>query len=529
MSFRAMAVLLTAVTGLFACGGGGGGAEPKTGSAPAQAAHPGAAKTRLTTLVGSRDSPGLHWIIAGDGFTAAQQPELRQAALALAQEMLDSAELGAHMSVWNVHVLEADSAQSGVDDAATSRFADTAFDGKLGCGSNSRVACVDWDKIHGALLDQLAPPAQLTVILNTSEYVGSSNASGIIVSRNVHAPRIAVHEMGHRVAGLADEYADAVVAGEWLPLYFEGRFPNVTTVTDANQAPWRHWLSEAADVGLFEGAFYVATGFYRPKADSIMRTLSAPIGEVNAEAWLRAQYRALPPLSAVTPAAAQVRGLAGETVEFSVVSPWSREVVSLQWFVDGAEISAARDASSFRFAADGGMHEVEVRARDVSGRIRAPDAGEAQGIHNWRVSPSAPAAVQKASRETGATSWLRVRVDAAGHTVLGWQPGPAFQSARIAPPGEADWQYTLLDASGASLASGDIVDPRVTRTALSAPGQPHAGHVTAVLESGDYLVGIPPGTSPRKLRIAATAAGQEKLGWAGVGSSGPIEISLDPP
>jgi hypothetical protein len=536
MSAR-ICITLVLTTWLTACGGGGGAEAPAPAPTPSSskpAATPSMpAQADLVTIIGSRESPGLHWVIAGDGFTSAELPELRKAALELAREMLNAPELATHSAVWNVHVLEAASRESGVDDSATGKFVNTAFDGSLGCGSNSRVACVDWDKLDATLLRQAAPAAQLTVILNTPDYVGSSNSSGIIVSRNVHAARITVHEMGHRVADLADEYVDAVVAEEWRPYYFEGRFPNVTTVTDPQQVPWRHWLADAAtEVGLYEGAFYVQNGFYRPKQDSFMRTLEAPIGQVNAEAWLRAQYRALPPLSEVSPAVPQVRGLAGESLEFSVVSVWPRAAVSLRWFVDGIEVPGSRDASRYRFDSDGGVHEVEVRACDATGRIRATDAREAQASHTWKVSPETPGFAGKASRAQSPASWLRIRVDGTGHRLVGLRHRGAAV-AQLPLQGEADWQYTLLAGDGTVLASGVIADPRLVRSALSAPGEAHAGHAAVQVESGHYLIGVPqglaPGKLPQKLRIAATVAGKEKLAPSGFVPDGAIEIRLDSP
>jgi hypothetical protein len=514
---------------LAGCGDGG-----TSGSEPAQAQSPSSPPSpRLVTLIGSRQSKGLHWIIVGDGFTAGEQEDLRSSAMALARELIDTPELAAHTSVWNVHLLEAISAQSGVDDSAANRFVDTAFDGSLGCGSNARIACVDWARINGALQSQQAPQAQVAVILNTPVYLGSSNSSGIVVSRHADSRLVALHEMGHRVAGLADEYVDDVVAGEWLPLYVEGRFPNVTRVRDAGQAPWRHWLDDSAKgVGLFEGAFYCAAGFYRAKQDSLMRTLQAPLGEVNAEAWLRAQYRALPPLSAVSPAGPQVQALSGETVQFSVVSEWPAGAVELRWQVDGLEVPGTVDAPSFKLLADGLPHEVQVSARDVSGRIRASEAVEATARHLWRVSADAPAAEttgQKMSPVTAPTAWLEVRVDSSGHRLLARLEAPPVAAGAVDRPAGSHWQYSLLDDQDQVLARGDILDPRIAWTALSAPGQPHAGHAPALLDSGVYYVGIPQGASPRKLRIAATAAGMEKLGGSARLSAETIELPPESP
>ena len=53
-----------------------------------------------------------------------------------------------------------------------------------------------------------------------------------------------------------------------------------------------------------------------------MRTLGGAMGEVNAEAWLRALYRAVPPVSAAYPGQRVVTGHAGDWVEFEIASPW---------------------------------------------------------------------------------------------------------------------------------------------------------------------------------------------------------------
>jgi hypothetical protein len=89
------------------------------------------------------------------------------------------------------------------------------------------------------------------------------------------------------------------------------------------------------------------------------------------------------------------------------------------------------------------------------------------------------------------------------------------------------WQYTLLAEDGAALARGEIADPRVVRSTLSMPGATFQGHTAALLDSGDYLIPVPAGLAPRKLRIAAKAGALDKLGKAGVPADD-IEIALDP-
>ena len=67
---------------------------------------------------------------------------------------------------------------------------------------------MNWDKVYIALLAERTPFDQVAVVLNTDVYVGSTSASGFIVSRNELTPAITLHEMGHLIAGLGDEYVD---------------------------------------------------------------------------------------------------------------------------------------------------------------------------------------------------------------------------------------------------------------------------------------------------------------------------------
>ncbi len=59
---------------------------------------------------------------------------------------------------------------------------------------------------------------------------------------------------------------------------------------------------------------------------------------MNAEAWLRTLYRAVPPISAAYPAQRFVAAPSGTAVEFEIVSPWPPDLMTVRWFVDGVEV-----------------------------------------------------------------------------------------------------------------------------------------------------------------------------------------------
>jgi hypothetical protein len=94
-----------------------------------------------------------------------------------------------------------------------------------------------------------------------------------------------------------------------------------------------------------------------------------------------------------------------------------------------------------------------------------------------------------------------MRVDAAGHHVLGMSPGESQRAPVAHGRQESEFGYALFDGSGALLTEGEVADPRLVHGALAPPGAPQAGHAVGILQSGDYLIGIPDGTDARRLRI----------------------------
>lgn len=118
------------------------------------------------------------------------------------------------------------------------------------------------------------------VLLNQPVPMGRANAFVLLgggpFQSHLNSVLVA-HELGHRIAGLADEYVE-------YPDAYTGIEPsavNVTTLTEPDWLPWSALLAPdatvptavgGAGVGLFEGAFYRPTGVYRPATACIMAT-----------------------------------------------------------------------------------------------------------------------------------------------------------------------------------------------------------------------------------------------------------------
>jgi hypothetical protein len=213
----------------------------------------------------------------------------------------------------NVFRVDVVSTDSGADDPATCGDGSTGsgatprtyFDSTFCSDGNVRrlLSCND-DTAHDVAVAQVPEAHIIMVIVNTTEYGGSSDGRVAKFSTASSSAEIALHEMGHLAFGFADEYdCRTCVAGETGQDHYSGgepAQPNVTIDTDPNTIKWRASLTAPGDglpttqnadcttrdsqanpksdtyVGAHEGANYFHCGCYRPSFNCRMRALGNP-------------------------------------------------------------------------------------------------------------------------------------------------------------------------------------------------------------------------------------------------------------
>jgi VCBS repeat-containing protein len=333
------------------------------------------------TLVGSVQSNRLNLVIVGDGFTAAEQQKLRDAAVKFSQVFFNSKEIGTHRDGWSLHVLDAVSAQSGADDPSTNTLVDTLFDGNFGCAGVDRLYCVNSSKVFSYVFQHYPQFDFVLVAGNSTKYGG---AGGSISTFTLHqsATDVAIHELGHSFARLADEYVDEASAPMYLPYYCETCYANITQLTDLTQVKWRHWFSDPAKVptqpgqagvGLFEGGYYLSKGFYRPKDNSFMLELGQPIGEINGEAWVNQLYQNIGMYHSPQPAQPQVVQQRGQSQLYSLALSVGPAQQKVQWLLNGQVMSEFDNKTSISCCQDQQQnYQLKAVITDISGLIKAP-------------------------------------------------------------------------------------------------------------------------------------------------------------
>ena len=133
-----------------------------------------------------------------------------------------------------------------------------------------------------------APYDQIYILANSKKYGGGAifNFYSLTVTSDPNFKEIFIHELGHGLAALADEYAYDNTFEDFFPQGVEPWEKNITTLADFSKK-WEKDIEKGTPVptpddpqyenviGVFEGAGYVSKGVYRPTSNSIMRTLEA--------------------------------------------------------------------------------------------------------------------------------------------------------------------------------------------------------------------------------------------------------------
>ena len=261
----------------------------------------------------------LNVVVLAEGYTTNQLGQFLVDATNTLSALLAEPPYQEYRNYFNTFAIPVASNQSGSDHPNGAQYRDTYFNSSYDPDSDFLITIppneMDTNYSHGqgrvdALLQSNLPNCQLPVLLVNDSVNGGSDGSGgvAIASTSPGSSVFAIHESGHVLANLGDEYT-----GEY-PGYPDTEEPNTTTQTNPGLIKWRDWIDTnstpvptpptapyANAVGLFEGAHYFTTGWYRPKANCKMRGLGVPFCEVCTEALLKSTYSLVRPIESFSP------------------------------------------------------------------------------------------------------------------------------------------------------------------------------------------------------------------------------------
>jgi Ca2+-binding RTX toxin-like protein len=353
----------------------------------------------LNTLVSTGASDNrVDIIFMGDGYTEAQNDTFMSHINGFIDYLFSDSALTdpfhTYRNFFNVHAITTPSLESGVDDPNAGIQRDTALGATYRYdGVTDRLLYVNASTTYNLMSDALADtgidPEMRLVTTNSTKYGGGGGYYAVYAGGNSSAYEVALHELGHSFAGLADEYYYGSTSVYYGP---EPYAPNSTT--DSTGSKWEHWLGYEdpilGTVGVYEGSSYAAKGAYRPTENSKMRSLNKPFDPIAKEAFILNFYDHVDPLDDWLG-----RGTSMALVDPLAlwVTPIDADVIDLEWSVNGTTV--AGDMLTFTlddFDLEIGSHEITARAYDATGLFRRDLESVEQSI-TWTITLTLPDAL----------------------------------------------------------------------------------------------------------------------------------------
>ncbi len=269
-------------------------------------------------------------VILGDGYSQKEMEKFRKDATRLAENLMNAEPFKSRSSDFNIRAIETPGEVSGVNKPHHGIFKRTPLTVHYSSFDSERYA-LSYDNRTIRDVASAVPYDLMVIIVNERTYGGGGiyNLYTTVAADNKFSEYIMIHEMGHHMAALADEYYTSSVSYEIPEVKLEPWETNITALFDKDNLKWKDlveagtpvptpWNKEEFDkagyaiqkerdslrsalvpesvmedlfsrqmeqengyfakeqyrevVGAFEGAGYLAKGLYRPQVDCIMYT-----------------------------------------------------------------------------------------------------------------------------------------------------------------------------------------------------------------------------------------------------------------
>jgi hypothetical protein len=360
--------------------------------------------TLATIRTNGPTSSYLNLVYLSEGYTSAQLPQFLVDVTNVMNKLMSIPPWNSYSNYFNIFAISVASAQSGADHyTPTTNLVDTYFNSTFDSYGIQRLLTIPpndrdgnyndgYGKVEN-LLQQLLPECDIACLIVNDKTYGGSGGQYLVTSVNSASAEIANHEIGHTFAKLGDEYADP------YPGYPDVEEPNTTT-NSTRGVKWNPWIlpstlvptpdvaSNYAVVGLFQGAHYHTTGWYRPRHDCKMRTLGVPYCEICAQELVLSIYRTIRPIQSFSPAATSftIGNQASASFGISILKPPTNSL-TVQWFTNGVAVNLATTTnfaiSTAQFPV--GTNEIKTVVHDPTAYVRTDPAHALWQTNIWKV------------------------------------------------------------------------------------------------------------------------------------------------
>ena len=253
-------------------------------------------------LEGANDKR-INLVFMGDGYTAFELDQFITDATNFSSSLFGQSPFTEYAAYFNVYAIKVISNESGTDHPGTAtdvtepvidvKFVDNYFNTSFDTANIHRLLYTyDSATVYDVLADNFPEYDQPIILVNTSEY-GGAGGPYATSSTGTSADEIVIHELGHSLFDLKDEYypGDAL-AGEAI---------NMTQETNTSLVKWKNWIGTSG-VGIYPyGTSGNAATWNRPHQNCKMRYLGVPFCSVCKEGIVEKIHSLISPIDAYTP------------------------------------------------------------------------------------------------------------------------------------------------------------------------------------------------------------------------------------
>jgi len=228
---------------------------------------------------------------------------------------------------------------------------------------------------------------------------GSSDYGKTAITSVAWVSYILVHESGHTLGGLGDEYTTP------YPGFPNVEEPNTTTNTNLSQIKWNAWIptntpiptpftsTYIGTVGLFQGAHYHAAGWYRPYENCCMQSFGVGFCPVCQETLVLAIYGKTRPIDSRSPATNSLTVTSPQMLAFSLnlLQP-ATHALNVQWRTNGIAVGGATNPvfNILPLQLGNGTQTVEADVWDATSMVRTDTKNLLQQTNIWTLNQAVP-------------------------------------------------------------------------------------------------------------------------------------------
>ena len=245
----------------------------------------------------------INLVFMGDGYTALELDKFTTDATNFSNSLFSQSPFNEYSEYFNVYAIKVPSNESGTDHPGTATdvtepvidiavvdtYFNTSFDT---AGFHRLLYTYDAATVYDVLADNFPEYDQPIILVNSSEY-GGAGGPYATSSTGTSADEIVIHELGHSLFNLKDEYypGDAL-ASEAI---------NMTQETNTSLVKWKNWIGTSG-VGIYPyGTAGNAATWNRPHQNCKMRYLGVPFCDVCKEGIIEKIHSLVSPIEAYTP------------------------------------------------------------------------------------------------------------------------------------------------------------------------------------------------------------------------------------